>query len=290
MGSSHLIYNCIEFLPFGLINSILMVNTGNGSVGRNSNRIHSVGIAELLLLSQSRTSHTSLLVELVEEVLEGNRSQSLALPTHIYMLLCLNRLMQSVRITTARHNTSGKLINNQNLIVLYYIVLITEHQVVCPKSKNNIVLNLQILRICQVFNMEEFLNLADTILCQVYDLILFIYNKVSSFLNVLPHNGVHLGKFTGSLTAHQLMSQHIADLVQLGRFAALTRNNQRCSRLVNQYRVHLVDNGIFQIAQNHLFLINSHVIAQVVKAQLIVGYISNITVICCFTLLRGHGV
>ena len=45
---------------------------------RNSNRIHSVGIAELLLLSQSRTSHTSLLVELVEEVLEGNRSQSLA--------------------------------------------------------------------------------------------------------------------------------------------------------------------------------------------------------------------
>ena len=75
------------------------------------------------------------------------------------MLLCLNCLMQAIGITASRHDTSGKLINDQDLIILYHIVLIPEHQVVGAQGQDDVMLDLQILRICQVLNVEEFLHL-----------------------------------------------------------------------------------------------------------------------------------
>ena len=39
-----------------------------------------------------------------------------------YMLFCLDGLMESVGVTAARHDTAGKLINNENLVVFYHIV------------------------------------------------------------------------------------------------------------------------------------------------------------------------
>ena len=61
------------------VNRILMIDTGHRPVRRNLNDIHSVNITELLLLRQRGTRHTRLLLIFVEEVLEGNRSQRLAL-------------------------------------------------------------------------------------------------------------------------------------------------------------------------------------------------------------------
>ncbi len=54
---------------------------------------------------------------------------------YLYMLFCLDCLMQTIRITTSRHDTSGKLIDDQNLIIFYNIILITEHQIVCTSAR-----------------------------------------------------------------------------------------------------------------------------------------------------------
>ena len=58
------------------------------------------------------------------------------------MLFCLDRLMQSVRITTARHNTSGKLIDDKDLVIFYHIILIAEHEVVGTQRQFHVVLDL----------------------------------------------------------------------------------------------------------------------------------------------------
>ena len=63
------------------------------------------------------------------------------------MLLRLNGLMQTVGIPSARHDTSGKLINDQYFVILYHIILVTEHQIVGTKSQNDVVLDLQVLRV-----------------------------------------------------------------------------------------------------------------------------------------------
>ena len=45
------------------------------------------------------------------------------------MLFCFDCLMQTVGITTSRHDTSGKFIDNQYLVILYHVIFITEHQI-----------------------------------------------------------------------------------------------------------------------------------------------------------------
>ena len=129
-------------------------------------------------------------MELIEKVLEGNIGQGLGLSSYVYVLLCLNGLVKAVRITAARHNTPGKLVYNKDFTVFYHIVLIPEHQVIGTKSKNNIMLNFQILRIRQILNMEKLLNLSYALLGQVYNLILFIYDKVPGLCDFLTHNSI----------------------------------------------------------------------------------------------------
>ena len=206
------------------------------------------------------------------------------------MLLGLNSLMQAVRIPSSRHNTSRKLIYNQNFAVLNHIVLVSEHQIVGPQGKDNIVLNLQILWIRQILDMEEILYLLHTVLCQVHHLVLFIYNKVPCLRDVLAHNGIQLGELAGGLSSHQLPGQHIADLIQLSGFAALAGYNKRSPGLVDQYGVHLIDNGKIQFPQHHLLFVYSHVIPKIIKSQFIVGHIGDIAGISLFPLLRSHGV
>ena len=63
------------------------------------------------------------------------------------MFLCLDRLMQTIRITTPRHDTSGKTVYDQNLIVGYDIILIAEHKVVGAQCQNDVVLQFQIFRV-----------------------------------------------------------------------------------------------------------------------------------------------
>ena len=74
---------------------------------------------------------------------------------HFYVFLRLNRLMQPVRITSSRHDTSCKFIDDHNLsFCIHNIVLIFKHQIMRAQSKDNIMLDLQIFRIGKIFNME----------------------------------------------------------------------------------------------------------------------------------------
>ena len=75
------------------------------------------------------TGHTGFLAELVKEVLEGNGCQRLALSAHSRALLPRLPDAETIGITAARHDTSGELIDDQNLVVFYHVVLIAEHQV-----------------------------------------------------------------------------------------------------------------------------------------------------------------
>ena len=129
------------------------------------------------------------------------------------MLFRLNGLMQTVGIAASRHNTSGKLIDDHNLIILHHIILIAEHQIVCAKRKDHIVLNLKVLRICQIINMEELLHLVHTLLGKVDNLVLLVDDKVSGLLLFHTHDGIHLGVLRNILTSGQLASKNIAGLV-----------------------------------------------------------------------------
>ena len=181
------------FFFLGLINSILFVHTDDRSVGRDLDNIHAIDITELFFLSQCRTCHTGFFFKFIKEVLERDRCKSLALTFYFYMLFCLDCLVQTIRVTASRHDTSGKLINDQYLIIFYNVILIAEHQVVCTQRKNHIVLDLKIFCICKVTDLEELLNLFHTLLCQADNLVLLIDKEITCFFLLDTHNSIHLG-------------------------------------------------------------------------------------------------
>ena len=194
MRFQHGVHDSVQLFLSRLVHSVLSVFPDNGLVGRNFNDIHAIDIAELPLLRKRRTGHTRFLFKQIKEILEGNIGERLALALYLHMLLCLDCLMQTVRITAPRHNTTGKFVYNQHLIVLDYIVLIPKHQVVGSQRQNNIMLYFQILRVRKVLNAEEFFYLFHAGFRQVDYLILFIDNKVAGFLLYHAHNRIDFGQ------------------------------------------------------------------------------------------------
>ena len=195
------------------------------------------------------------------------------------MLFCFNGLMQAVRIPPSRHDTSSELIYDQDLIILYYVILIPEHKVIGTKSQIHIVLDLQVFCICQVFDLEEFLYLFHALLRQGHYFIFFIDDEITCLRDLFSHKSCHLGHFAAGFPALQLASDNICHFIQLGGFATLSRNNKRGPGFINKNRVHLVNNGIVKIPLYQLFLVDHHVITQVIKAQFIIGYVGNIAII-----------
>ena len=151
-------------------------------------------------------------------------------------------------------------------------------------------LNLKVFRIREVLDAEELLNLLDTFLGQVHDLVLLIDHVITGLGDFFAHDGVHLGELAGCLTALQLVCEHRAGLVNLGRLAGLARNDERRSRLIDQDRVHLVDDAVVEVSEHLLVLINRHVVAQIVKAELVVRHIGDVAGIGLLSRLRIHGV
>ena len=94
-------------------------------------------------------------------------------------------------------------------------------------------LDLKVLRICKILNIKEFLNLLHTLLGKVDNLILLIYNKVTSLDNFLTHDGCHLSHLMAGFSTLQLLCKDIANLIQLGGLAALTGNDQRSTSLID---------------------------------------------------------
>ena len=136
------LYDRTQLLFLCLIYGILMINTLYRTIRGNRYHIHSIDITKLLLLRQGSTCHTCLLIEFVKEILERDGRKRFALSLHLHVLFCFNRLMQTIRITASRHDTSGKFIDDHNLAILDHIILVSEHQVMRTKCQNNIVLNL----------------------------------------------------------------------------------------------------------------------------------------------------
>ena len=277
--------NSLEFFFSCFIDSVLLIDTCHRLIRGDRYHIHAVNVTELLFLRERRTCHARFFLKFIKEILESNVGERLALPLHLHMLLRLNRLMQTVGITTSRHDTPGKLVHDHNLIILHHIILIAEHQVMRPQSQYDVVLDFQIFRVGKILDLEETLHLGNALRGQVHHLVLLVHDKVPGFFPLHAHDGVHLGQFFHVLTAGELFCQNIARLVKFRGLTALPGYDQRGSRLVDQHRVHLIDDGIVKISEHELFLVDDHIVSQIVKAKLIVGHIGNVTVVRLSALL-----
>ena len=80
------------------------------------------------------------------------------------IFLCFQGLMESVRESSSRHDTSGKTVYNPYLIITYHVIFIFMHQIVCAKSHIHAMLNADIFRIGQILDAKEFFCLFRSLL------------------------------------------------------------------------------------------------------------------------------
>ncbi len=110
--------------------------------------------------------------------------------------------------------------------------------------------------IVQISQAQQAFALADTFFGQRRSAMLFI-QRVIDFLN-------------------QLRNNFIDAVVLVGRFLCGTGNDQRRSRLVDQDRVHFVNDRELMATLHAVREIVLHVVAQVIETVLVIGSISNV--------------
>ena len=102
---------------------------------------------------------------------------------------------------------------------------------------------------------------------------------------VLVHH-LHLGLFLFD-TLLQARNQLVDRQVKFGAVFCGTRNYQRRPGLIDQNRIHLIDDGKIQLALHFVVQSKCHVVAQVIESEFIVGAIGNRALISRLLLLRA---
>ena len=127
----------------------------------------------------------------------------------------------------------------------------------------------------KVFYLKIGLSLFDAGSGQGAGLVLFVHNVITIGLFVggdlilqFHHHALVQG-------AHKAV--HLC--VQAGRILAAAGDDQGRAGLIDQDGVHLVHDGVGVAALHHVGLVGHHVVAQVVKAELIVGAVGDIGIV-----------
>ena len=244
------------------INEIGQVLSLHRLVRRDFHNVQGIDRAELTLFRLGGTRHTGEFAIKAEIVLEGNGSVGLVLLAHLYSFLRLDRLMQSVRIAAPDHETTRKFVYNDDFAVLDDILIVEFKQVVRFQRLLNVMVQTLMRNIGNIVNVEESFRLLRAVLGKLHLLVLTFDDVVPfEFLRLLDLLRARVLFLFALLcfgvlqiivkAALQGAHEAVYPFVKIGRLFAFSRNNQRRSCLVDQNRVHLVDDRKVKFALNH---------------------------------------
>ena len=237
-------------------------------VRRHDDNRQVVDLEELVLLRLGRARHACELVVHAEVVLEGDGRERLALALDLHALLCLDGLMQAVRVAAAFHEAARELIDDDDLAVAHDVVAVALHQRLGAQGSRKAVRELDVLRCVEVVDAEDLLDLRNGVVGRRDRLLLLVDRVVDAFLEArdgLGHDGIHVR-----------------------RFGARARDDERRARLIDEDGVDLIDDGIVELALDHLLRIDDHVVAQVVEAELVVRAEGDIAAVRELALREVH--
>ena len=114
---------------------------------------------------------------------------------------------------------------------------------------------------------------------QKHGALLDVHHVVAAFGLILAEHQLRFATLFNVCAALKPAHEFIDLGVHIGGLFTMAGDNQRRSCLVDQDGVHLVNNGVIELALHHLLFINNHVVAQIVKPQLVVGAVGDVAVV-----------
>ena len=134
-----------------------------------------------------------------------------------------------------------------------------------------------IFQTVEVIDTKQFLCVSDTLLCQDNCSVFLIDDKITAIL-------LHFPFFIFLFRLCQLFGNLIRFMVIIKRSVCRTGDNQRCSRFINQNRIHFIDDN--EVVRTLYFFtqVILHVVTKIVEPELIVRSVGNICIVLCFPL------
>ena len=180
--------------------------------------------------------------------------------------------MQTLRVAAAEHETAGELIDDDYLAVLDDIVNVALHYAMRLERLIYMVRECGILDIGAVFKVEGARCLGDAAGGERRGLGLLVDDIVR--VEILALLLLLVNARVDDLL--QTADEVVRLTVKVGALVALTGDDERSSGFIYEDGVDLVDDGEGMSALNHVLLIERHVIAQIVKAHLVVRAVGDV--------------
>ena len=183
--------------------------------------------------------------------------------------------MQAVGEAASGHDAARERVDDDDLVVLDDIVRVAVHDAVRAERLIDVVGDLGVLGIGEVLDAEILLRLRDAGGGQRRGLRLLVDDVVRVDV-VVVLLGVELLDDILAERAGEAV-RHLVEHVDL---RALTGEDERGPRLVDEDGVDLVHDGECMAALDELILIEDAVVAQIVEAELVVRAVGDVAVVC----------
>ena len=229
-----------------LVELVLLVDARDRHVGRDGDDIDLVDVVELARFGRGGAGHARNLRVHAEVVLEGDRGHGLVLGLDIDALLRLDRLVQALRPATPVHHAAGELVDDDDLAVLHDIVGVALEHHVRAQRLIQMVDDLGILEVVEVFTLEQPRRLQQAL--GALGAILSQDNRLLLLVLLVIVGG-------------QLLHDRIDADIQFRLVVGRAGDDQRRARLVDQDRVDLVDDRIVEGALHHRRALILHIVA-----------------------------
>ncbi len=251
------------FLGGGAIDFVVLVLAGHRDVGGDFDHVQLVDFGELVGFGHRRAGHAGELGIEPEIVLEGDRGQGLVFRLDGDVLLRLQRLMQAFRVAAALHHAAGELVDDDHLVVADDVIDVAGEQRMGAHRLLDVVHDRDVEDVVQVALGQD-----AGFLQHVLDAFAAGFgqrNRLEFFILVVS-----------GWVLHQFLHHDVDLAVQVGTVLGGAGDDQRRARLIDQDGVHLVDDGVEEVALDHVFQAILHVVAQVVEAELVVGAVGDV--------------
>jgi len=180
-----------------------------------------------------------------------------------HAFLGFDRLMESFRPSPARHRAAGEFVDYDNLAVLDHIFDVALEQGMRTDRGIDVMHQGDIDGAVETVAFSE-----QTCLCeQALDMLVAHFGQ-EHLARFLVDRVVTRPIFL--FLSLELRDQRIDAGVEIAAVVSRPGNDQRRARFVDQNRVDLVDYGIRQIPLHPLIGMESHVVAQIIEAELVV--------------------
>jgi len=241
----------------------------HGHVRRDHDHFEPVDVLELVGLGVGGAGHARQLLVQPEIILKRDRGERLVLVLDAHTFLGLDRLVQAVRPAPAGHHAPGKLVDDDDLVVLDDVIHLAPEQRMGPQRGVQVMEQHDVGRVVQVAALRHQSGIGQQPLGRLMSRFgqerlarLFIDRVVS--LAAL------------ALLALEAGNDGVDAGVKFGDVLGRPGDDERRARLVDQDRVHLVDDGVVKTALHPVLGAKRHVVAQVVEPKLVVGAVCDI--------------